>query len=205
MAEANLCLLKQKRLCDVVFTFETPPSQIEAHQFCLRARSPVFDSMLRGRGSFGERKEIKITETTPEMFQQFLEVFNLYDTAKVYLHHANYCCRLMSCVLSFQFIYADKFEVNLLGALDLLTLAHKYEVEPLIAKCSGILHNEIQVAEALEVFQTANRLGNLDGLKEKAADIIARLVGCQISLPLFQGNEYATETCSSTISAHWKR
>ena len=75
MMEAGLCLLKQKKLCDVIFRFEDSQARAEAHQLFLRARSPVFDSMFRGRASVGEMTVvIEIDGTSPERFQQFLEV-----------------------------------------------------------------------------------------------------------------------------------
>ena len=95
------------------------------------------------------------------------------------------CSRVIRCASVLQFIYADKFEVNFPAALDLLQLAHQYKVEPLITKCKAVLKSEVQVAEALEVFQAANSLGNLEDLKEKAADIMARLVPYPVARILF--------------------
>lgn len=72
-----------------------------------------------------------------------------------------------------QFIYADKFEVDFAGALEFLQIAHTYKVEPLIGKCKAVLESEIQAENAVQVFQTAHKLGDFDDLKLKAVDIIA--------------------------------
>ena len=76
----------------------------------------------------------------------------------------------------FQFIYGDKFEADFSGALDLLRLAHKYKVEPLTTKCKEKLMTGLQFEDALEVFQTANSLGNLDDLKQSAGNVLAKSV-----------------------------
>ena len=172
MAEASLKLLKEKRLCDVIFSFENSAIQIEAHQVFLRARSPVFDSILRGRGSSEDMRNVKIHAATPERFEEFLEV-RIIST----------CCesadpqsaKLTSFSISLQFIYGDKFSVDFSAALDLLHLAHEYKVEPLILKCKEVLLTELKIQDALKVFQCANKLGNLDDLKQNAGNILARL------------------------------
>ena len=74
IADANLFLLKEKRHCDVTFSFENLESEIEAHQLVLRARSRVFDRMFRGQGTLDGRREVKISDTDPARFQELLEV-----------------------------------------------------------------------------------------------------------------------------------
>ena len=70
-------------------------------------------------------------------------------------------------------MYADKFEVNIAGALDLLHLGHKYKVNPLIKKCDQLLKTEIKVEDAVQLFETARKYQHAD-LEEKAGDVMAK-------------------------------
>ena len=73
--ETYLQALNQSKFCDVVFTFENCEERIEAHQFVLRMRSPVFVAILRGQGSnVGNMREVKIDGTSHLIFREFLEV-----------------------------------------------------------------------------------------------------------------------------------
>ena len=71
--EAILRLLKNRKFCDVIFTFPNLPDQIEAHELFLSARSSVFREIFQNWRSRVLRM-IEITEATPERFQEFLEV-----------------------------------------------------------------------------------------------------------------------------------
>ena len=72
-----------------------------------------------------------------------------------------------------QFMYADKFQVNIAGALDLLHLGHKYKVRPLVNKCEKMLRTEIKVSDAVQVFETARKYQHAD-LEKQAGDIMAK-------------------------------
>ena len=70
-------------------------------------------------------------------------------------------------------MYADKFEVNITRALDLLHLGHKYKVRPLIKKCEALLKTEVKVKDAVHVFETAGKYQHAD-LEMKAGYIMAQ-------------------------------
>ena len=70
-------------------------------------------------------------------------------------------------------MYADKFEVNIAGALDLLHLGHKYKVQPLTDKCEELMKTEIKVEDAVQVFETARKYQHAD-LEKQAGDIMAK-------------------------------
>ena len=72
-----------------------------------------------------------------------------------------------------QYVYADKFEVNITGALDLLQLGHKYKVSPLIKKCEQLLKTEIKVEDSVQLFETARKYQHAD-LEKKAGNVMAK-------------------------------
>ena len=67
----------------------------------------------------------------------------------------------------------DKFEVNASGALDLLQLAKKYQVEPLMTKCQELLEAEIKKENSVHIFETARRYGR-DELVDRTGEIMAK-------------------------------
>ena len=82
LQDANCLLLKGKKFCDVTFTFPNLPDRIEAHEIYLKARSPVFEQIFRMRKSGNvQGREIEISESTPERFQEFLEVRTFIQAA----------------------------------------------------------------------------------------------------------------------------
>ena len=67
--------LERKKFTDVVFTFENSEDQIEAHLAILQLRSPVDWSTFKGQGGSTDRKtEIKVKDSTPQRFREFLQV-----------------------------------------------------------------------------------------------------------------------------------
>ena len=156
--------MKENRLTDVRFTFENSPERIEAHQLCLRSRSPVFDSMFRGRGSVSSMVELKVEDVEPDLFQTFLEVF-----ATIWKHFRD----LKRYSIIWQFIYTDKLDVTPVEALHLHQLGQKYKVQPLIEKCDALLRERMPVENAVEIYETADKYG-IWGVRKEAADVIVR-------------------------------
>ena len=76
-------------------------------------------------------------------------------------------------MLRSQFIYADKFEVDIAGALDLLQLSQKYLVHSLTKKCEELLQTKAQVEDSVKVFETARRYGRQD-LMDRAGQIMVK-------------------------------
>ena len=63
--------------------------------------------------------------------------------------------------------------MNAAGALDLLHLAQKYKVGPLMKKCEELLETEIDLEDSVQVFETARRYGR-DELVDRAGETIVK-------------------------------
>ena len=80
---------------------------------------------------------------------------------------------LIKSVGFLQFIYTDKLDVDIAGALDLLQLSQKYKVHPLTRKCKELLKIEIPIEDSVKVFETARRYG-LRELMDRAGRIMVK-------------------------------
>ena len=74
-----------------------------------------------------------------------------------------------------QFLYADKFEGNVPDIIKLLHLGHKYDVQPLVARCDAFLSQNFGLEDSIEVYQAA-RLYCRENLMKKVEDYMARYV-----------------------------
>ena len=59
--------------------------------------------------------------------------------------------------LILQFMYTDTFEANVPEALELLQLAHKYDVQLLVSKCEELMQSQVTLDDTIVVFQTARK------------------------------------------------
>jgi len=80
---------------------------------------------------------------------------------------------VIECPLFIQFLYLDKFEVDIAAALDLLQLSHKYKVELLTEKCEELLRTEIPYMDSVKVFEAARRHGRRE-LMDRAGHIMVK-------------------------------
>ena len=77
-------------------------------------------------------------------------------------------------LILFQFIYTDEFDVKSVSeALDLLHVAHKYQILLLGQKCESFLESEVKLEDSVAVFQAAKSYYRPE-LMKKAADIMAQ-------------------------------
>ena len=62
---------------------------------------------------------------------------------------------------------------NVPEALELLQVAHMYDVQLLVSKCEELLEKEVTLEDAVRVFQTARTYENVQ-LMDKIGDLLAK-------------------------------
>merc|ERR1719238_454597 len=124
-------LLKTGDGADV--TLHAGESKIPVHGVILSMRSPVFKTMLR----------TEMRETTTRVIDLSVDE----GTAQAFL----------------DYLYFDELDVTSPGSPDLcchlLKLAHQYEVQSLVDRCTAVLERGLDVASSIERLMLADELG----------------------------------------------
>ena len=64
-------------------------------------------------------------------------------------------------------------EATVSEALELLQVAHIYDVQLLVSKCESLLESQVTLDEAVDVFQAARKYDKIQ-LMDKAGDLMAK-------------------------------
>jgi len=155
LAEDMAMLLKTSLLTDIVLVINSDII-IPAHSQVLAARSPVFNRMLQNGMKESSSKEIHITDTTEELFREFLN----------YLYTGR---------------YNDRQEEL---TPDFLLLADKYDVRGLKLECERKLSNHLTVENVMQKLWLADTY-NSPFLKQYALDYIVSNFMCVFKTPSF--------------------
>jgi hypothetical protein len=139
-------LLNNSELSDV--TFEIEGKLLYAHTCILMARCEPLDCMLNGPMRESNDSIVKISDTTYECFKAFLEY--LYTDSVEAL---------------------NQFDVDINFALDLLSLADQYLVEPLKQKCEDVVPKNITLDDVCYMLQISMSRG-ANQLKKKCLQYI---------------------------------
>eukprot|EP01116_Phalansterium_solitarium_P013383 TRINITY_DN3073_c0_g2_i1.p1 TRINITY_DN3073_c0_g2~~TRINITY_DN3073_c0_g2_i1.p1 ORF type:complete len:371 (+),score=125.61 TRINITY_DN3073_c0_g2_i1:318-1430(+) len=131
-------------LSDVTFVFGKR-ERLAAHKAILAARSPVFRSMFTLGMKESTSSEVKIGDTSRELFEEMLRV-----------------------------IYTGRCRPEFLAehTVDLLALADKYAVADLRRECEAVLFESVTRPTASSLLLVADTY-HCDGLKRKLLDFIA--------------------------------
>jgi speckle-type POZ protein len=128
VAEMNLRILEDEKYSD--FTFIVGNRKFKVHKNILAAASPVFDRMFSSPMTEAQTNEANIDEIEPEVFKHLL-----------------------------RFIYGRKLPENLADvavALELFKAAHYYEIERLQEICCANIRDNINVENAVDVYELAH-------------------------------------------------
>lgn len=129
--EIHICdLFTSRTLADVIFVFDSR-KEIAAHKLILAMKSPVFCQMFFG--PLKETGDIKIVDTLPKAFTEFL-----------------------------QFFYLNKVKLTSDNIQEVMELADKYDVPQCMAACSKFLKNIAMPENMCLVYQMALLYSNTD-------------------------------------------
>ncbi|XP_031635245.1 uncharacterized protein LOC116348462 [Contarinia nasturtii] len=114
-------------LADVYFVFESkgkPVERVPAHKTFLIAASDVFATMFNG--SWIEKKEVKIVDTTAKVFKEFL-----------------------------QFFYLDPVTMTTENVAKVMKLGHRYNVAECLMVCEKFLKRKLDENNNVECYELA--------------------------------------------------
>lgn len=122
------------------------PNRIQTHSLVLRTKSPVFNSMLEsGRFQEGSSKTVMVEGFKFENVHRFIE-----------------------------FLYVEKLpRIRWNDALELLRIAHYYQVDELIGILVIRLSTRLDLENSLEILELADHL-SLESLSRSALRVLAR-------------------------------